>query len=304
MLLFCRLEESLVKMAVNQQRKAAVKRLMTDLEELKNSPVANVSATPLDTDMFEWHCNFNNQGIIYHLILFFPDNYPYKSPSAEFMPPGFRFNSGATKQGKKGTQICLSIFSDFEHFHTEWAGEKSVGWSPGYTIQTVLMNLVAFMADEESNAKYNERFALEFSCDDCGHCATKPYPPVETEIQTSTGTVSPKQSGDRPQIIDYMSKCTFVNEKPESRYNLFGYGLVKGGSRYKPTLTTPCEFLTASSYYGMKDSVGKAHSSMKEELEFFLPMYITPAHGTEIQVCYNVQVLVSYLMCKFKPILH
>ena len=270
-------------MAVNQQRKAAIRRLMTDLEELNNSPVASVSATPLDTDIFEWHCNFNNQGIIYHLILFFPDNYPYKSPSAEFMPPGFRFNSGATKQGKKGTQICLSIFSDFEHFHTEWAGEKSVGWSPGYTIQTVLMNLVAFMADESSNASYNKTLAQRFVCTDCGHSTSKPFPPFETDLHPLRDTFS-KKGVCGPQIIDYMSKCKFVNRKPKSKCDLFGYGLVKGGSRHKPTLTTPCEFLTASSFYSMQDAVGKAQSSMKEELAFFLPMYITPEHGEEIQV--------------------
>ena len=38
-------------MAVNQQRKNAMKRLAQDLQELQKQPVENVSATPLDENM-------------------------------------------------------------------------------------------------------------------------------------------------------------------------------------------------------------------------------------------------------------
>ena len=92
-------------MAVNQQRKKAMKRLAFDQQELLRSPVDGVSAAPLDENMLEWHCNFEFDSVIYHVILFFPENYPYKSPSAEFVPAGFQFVGGATKQGKKGTQV-------------------------------------------------------------------------------------------------------------------------------------------------------------------------------------------------------
>ena len=80
-------------MAVNQQRKNAMKRLAQDLQELQKQPVENVSASPLDENMLEWHCNFKNDDIIYHLILFLTDKYPYESPSAEFVPVGFRYSS-------------------------------------------------------------------------------------------------------------------------------------------------------------------------------------------------------------------
>ena len=131
----------------DQTKKRAMKRLAQDLQEIQNEPVANVSAAPLDEDMFEWHCNFRLDDTVYHLILYFPPNYPYVSPSAEFVPVGYRFVGGATTTGKKGIKICLSIFSDFATYHTEWANEKSMGWSPGYTVQTVLLNLVSFLAE-------------------------------------------------------------------------------------------------------------------------------------------------------------
>ena len=92
-------------MAVNQQTKRAMKRLAFDQEELLRSPVEGVSAVPLDENMLEWHCNFEFDDVIYHVVLFFPETYPYKSPSAEFVPSGFQFVGGATKQGKKGTQV-------------------------------------------------------------------------------------------------------------------------------------------------------------------------------------------------------
>ena len=55
--------------------------------------------------------------------------YPAQSPSAEFIPE-FQFSGGANTRGKKGgTNVCLSIFSDFAKYHPEWANEKGTGWS-------------------------------------------------------------------------------------------------------------------------------------------------------------------------------
>ena len=89
----------------NLKQKHAIKRLMQDLKELQNEPVENVSAQPLENNMLEWHCNFRFENTVYHLILFFPDTYPFVSPSAEFVPQGYQFSGGATTQGKKGIKV-------------------------------------------------------------------------------------------------------------------------------------------------------------------------------------------------------
>lgn len=61
--------------------------------------------------------------------------FKFTSSSAEFLP-GIKYSAGATSTGPKGgTQVCLSIFSDFAEFHPEWANEKGTGWSPSYTAQ-------------------------------------------------------------------------------------------------------------------------------------------------------------------------
>lgn len=54
----------------------------------------------------QWHCNFTGpEGTswakaVFHVILYFPKEYPAKSPSCEFVPE-FQFTGGASTRGKK-----------------------------------------------------------------------------------------------------------------------------------------------------------------------------------------------------------
>ncbi|XP_046573586.1 uncharacterized protein LOC124281679 isoform X2 [Haliotis rubra] len=297
-------------MCADVVRKRSMRRLMFDQDELNKNPVENVSAVPLDEDMFEWHCNIKQDDIIYHLLLFFPNNYPYDSPSAEFVPSGFQYNSGATKPGKRGTKICLNIFSDFADIHTEWADQKALGWSPGYTVQTVLMNVISFLAEtqasdwawmKEANS-HNLKLSKSFTCKECGHTYKKPYPSLETKPAAK----APKVKDDgKPEIVDYISKDRFKVAKPKSQNDLYGYGLVVSGPPSRPSLTTPCEFLTGESYCGMLKSMGKVQSVMKEDLKYFLPLYIHPLHGNEIQPTFEAtmkELAQLLLSCKRKTV--
>ena len=64
--------------------------------------------------------------------------------------------------------MCLSIFSDFAIYHTEWANEKGTGWSPSYTAQVFkLLTLHSWREksknkeiekDKEERSKYNHLF--------------------------------------------------------------------------------------------------------------------------------------------------
>jgi hypothetical protein len=109
---------------------------------------------------------------------------------------------------------------------------------------------------------------------------------------TSTTTTTTK---DAPVIVDYISKARFSLKKPASRDELYGYGLVVSGPAHRPSLTTPCEFLSGESFFGMKASMKVVHSALKEELKFFLPMYIHPTHGNEIKVFFFHGVLFRLL---------
>lgn len=81
---------------MNQQAQFALKRLNADLTELQKQPIGNVSALPLENNFFEWHCNIRMPegiitiasffellgtkwaGAVFHIALFFPENYPAK----------------------------------------------------------------------------------------------------------------------------------------------------------------------------------------------------------------------------------
>ena len=186
-------------------------------------------------------------------------------------------------------------------YHTEWANEKGMGWSPGYTVQTVLLNLLSFLSESMDQAqkhgwnkdyfnnmlKSNKKLAEGYTCKDCGHTHNKPYPPMEEAAKKGKA----KQS-EGFQVVDYISKVKFNSAaKPKSRDDLFGYGLIVSGPDSRPALTTPCEFLTGDSFYSMKKAVGNVHSMMKEEIKYFLPMYINTNHGSGIKDTFEETML-------------
>ncbi|XP_005099843.1 uncharacterized protein LOC101857575 [Aplysia californica] len=350
-----------IQTAIHQRD--ALKRLMFDLKELQKNPVPNVAATPLEDNMFEWHCNIRQDDIILHMILFFPDNYPYTAPNAEFMPVGYSYNQGASRPGKKGTQICLAMFNDYTDIHTDWKRTKGMGWSPSYTVQTMLMNVVSFLLETRAFTfncgvyAHNLKIAQCFKCEDCGHTFESPFPgfweeescherPVEcgddhvkeTEMEDCDGPAKVEEIGiqppllqdipacesgkdidimdddtclvkddllqlrrddscldmdvemsdnssDCPQIVDYISKeeLNFFQE-PSCSDDLFGFGLYFNQDKDAVTnLKTPCEFLSARSFYAMQNSVGEVHSVWKELLCVFLPLHMQPSHGAHIK---------------------
>jgi len=78
----------------------ALKVLMKDFKELQRSPLPNVSASPLESNMLEWHVNLRAlvdspyAGALFHLVIIFPEEYPNKPPSVtictEFPHPHVR----------------------------------------------------------------------------------------------------------------------------------------------------------------------------------------------------------------------
>lgn len=268
---------------MDQQKKLATQRLLSDWKELQNNPIACVSAQPLEKDLFEWHCCFTGpegsgwDNLVFHIILFFTPEYPACSPSAEFVP-SFNFTQGTTMQGKKGVRICLSIFSDFAQLHSEWANEKGSGWSPSYTVSTVLLNVVSFLCNENVNSmKNNAQTAKNFVCE-CGHSQSKPFPPFpeitskQIENSKEEKSLSPIQS----TLTCYVTKIYYG--QPETK-EVFGFGIkIDKKNPRNASLTSPCEFITLTGFNQLAHS-GKIVSVMKEELQQFLPLVLHPDHA-------------------------
>ena len=299
----------------NPKQKLAIKRLMSDLAEIQSSPINSISAAPLDNDMFEWHCNIICNNEICHLALFFDENHPFKSPSAEFLPKGQRFIAGAQRNGKKGTQICMNIFNDYDDHHKEWERDWGHGWSPGYTVQTILLNVQTYINEHQANNQIhtpflNKELNRKFKCSDCGHCLEKPYPefhdetknpkPLENGIcevlakdQTAMDECVKKEKGCIKDIACYISYNTFKLDRPKSNEDIFGFGVETESESLYSDISSPCEFLTADAFFSMQKS-GLALSSRRTKLDHFLPLFIHPAHGEAIQDLYtNTMELVT-----------
>lgn len=92
----------------------AIKRIHADVRELMKEPSDQYYATPLESNLFEWHFTLRGppdtpfEGGVYHGRILLPPDYPFRPPDIMFTTPNGRFNVG--------TKICLTISS----YHPEY----------------------------------------------------------------------------------------------------------------------------------------------------------------------------------------
>lgn len=137
-----------------------------EAQELSSSPSADYTATPLETDLFEWHFTLRGpprsvyaEGI-YHGRIVLPPAYPLKPPSFRFMTPSGRFEANR--------EICLSI-----------SGHHEETWQPAWGLRTALVALRSFMETDpggqlgglETTDAVRRRLAKESHAFRCPACA-------------------------------------------------------------------------------------------------------------------------------------
>ena len=111
----------------------AAKRIKKEMNELRKDAPTNCSAGPTNDDLFEWKAvimgpaESNYQGGIFHLIIRFPADYPFKPPKVTFQTKIYHPNVN-----EKGG-ICLDILKD--------------QWSPALTISKVLLSISSLLTD-------------------------------------------------------------------------------------------------------------------------------------------------------------
>ncbi len=87
-------------------------------------------------------------------------------------------------------KICLDILSDFQtYFEENKSGPRTSGWSSAYTVQTILLQLQAFLMEykEDSEGRPLDQYlskipqaikaANQFTCPTCSHKPGAPSPP-------------------------------------------------------------------------------------------------------------------------------
>eukprot|EP00903_Cladosiphon_okamuranus_P010578 g10003.t1 len=154
----------------------ATRRLRKELMAIKRTPIDNIVATPMDTNILEWHYVITGtkgspyEGGHYHGKLKFPPEYPMKPPSVMMMTPNGRFACSR--------RLCLSM-SDF---HPE-------SWNPMWSVSTILMGLYSFMLDNAatlgsvtSSTAQKKKYALESLDVNCKNPAFRKLFPELVEL--------------------------------------------------------------------------------------------------------------------------
>ncbi|KAF5230277.1 hypothetical protein FANTH_13923 [Fusarium anthophilum] len=143
-----------------------IRRILREAAEISNSPSADYTAEPLESDLFEWHFTLKGppnsvySNGIYHGRIVLPPTYPLRPPSFRFMTPSGRFEANR--------EICLSI-----------SGHHEETWQPAWGVRTALVALRSFMETDargqlgglETTDAVRQRLANEspaFKCAACG----------------------------------------------------------------------------------------------------------------------------------------
>merc|ERR1712054_4712 len=91
----------------------------------------------------------------------FPADYPQRAPNIGFSFE-FEYRGGAQYtmpdgrlKGKK--VICLDVLGNFGNIHREWKSSVGSGWSPAYTVTTLLVQLQSVLCDLGNEMSQRER---------------------------------------------------------------------------------------------------------------------------------------------------
>jgi len=150
---------------------ATRRRLLADLKRLHEEPVPLAAAAPVsDEDLTLWNgvigvnmqvTHFDSITVPLHFLIDFPWDYPQSAPNIGFSFE-FRYSGGAEYvmpdgrlKGKK--VICLDILGNFGGIHTEWKQTVGSGWSPAYSVTTLLIQLQSVLCDVGEKMSQRER---------------------------------------------------------------------------------------------------------------------------------------------------
>lgn len=247
----------------------AARRLANDLKELERSPIPYANAMPLSNNIFEWHANvIINDGPYkdtnVHFVLIFSQEYPVKGPKAFFVTP-VQYKAGSTSKDDKGrTAICLDLFDNYSHMHSEWStSEVASGWNSSYSVSTILLQIGSifseFMNTRNDYVEFVKRQHIKCECSHDSNNKQQFWPPLPDKIINESSSTN--------EIICYVTKQIFDN----STDNIFGY-CIRCDAKNKSILSSK-EFLSRDAF----DS-GNRRDPTNKIFSHFLPLYISKKH--------------------------
>ncbi|AYV80663.1 MAG: ubiquitin-conjugating enzyme E2 [Harvfovirus sp.] len=261
---------------------AAVKQLARDLKQLREEPLIGANAAPLDGDMLKWYAIVvGAEGTPYanvpiRFVLEFSDDYPNSAPKA-FFDTFVRYIGGASYEVAGRMAVCLNIFGNFGHVHTEWKN-MSEGWSPSYTVSTILVAMQGLMMSEmlstsEDDIKRSIDGARAFQCKVTKHDGSdskKWFPSVVLSqeelvaynLEHGIKVKERKYNPLRDHYICYVKKSTFEDNV------VLGYGVNIDNPKIG-MLSSPFEYLSEEAF-----NDGIRRSSTNRGFTHWLPILI------------------------------
>ncbi len=114
-----------------------LKRLRKEYEDLQKESIPNLSAGPIDGNLFEWEAVILGpsgtpyEGGIFNLSISIPSNYPFKPPMVIFKTKIYHPNINSSGN------ICLDILKN--------------QWSPALSIPKILLSICSLLSDPNPN---------------------------------------------------------------------------------------------------------------------------------------------------------
>ena len=156
--------------------RSATARLARDLKQLQKEPLVGANAAPSEDDISLWNAvihvplELNQSQVVapLHFRIDFPSDYPNAAPNVGFSV-SFPFRIGASyvqSSGRlQGCQVlCLDLLGNFANVHTEWKSSVGSGWSPAYSVTTLLVNLQSVLLPAGEDLSTLERQKLLNDC--------------------------------------------------------------------------------------------------------------------------------------------
>jgi len=114
-----------------------IKRLRRELQDIQKNDIPNMSAGPINNNLFEWNavilgpCDTPYEGGIFYLNISIPSNYPFKPPTVIFKTKIYHPNINSSGH------ICLDILKN--------------QWNAALTISKILLSICSLLSDPNAN---------------------------------------------------------------------------------------------------------------------------------------------------------
>jgi len=232
-------------------------------------PTVGVTALPLEKDLFTWHCNMRGpkgtpyEGGVFHLVLEFPQSYPCD-------PPQVNVSTSLPHPNVFSGKICLNMLQPGDE------QEKYLGWSSAYSVQSILIQLQAFLFEvSPSTQQFEIQKAVEaannYTCPTCKHRPLRSWPPFPAYEKDAFILNKSEVELLKEELICFHSKRSFSED-------VLGFGIsyhknIKTGDIQE--ISSPLDLIGLRAY--MREKIRK--SAVNEPFTHWLPVYLNDEHG-------------------------